>query len=110
MRLRNLFENYEAIINNFLSKNQICDSSRSNHMPWSDQITEIAPYVRSKFLVTILYISTMDKNGPKACVSYLSQFDYKYAHLIDIFIILSSIKHRLFDTKFDVKKERALWD
>ena len=32
LRLRNLFEYYEAIINNFLIKNQICDSSRSNQM------------------------------------------------------------------------------
>ena len=35
------------------------DCSRSNQMAPRDQITEIAPFVRTFFFVTILYISTI---------------------------------------------------
>ena len=36
-------------------KNLICYCSRSKQMPWTDQITKIAPYVRTYFWVTIYY-------------------------------------------------------
>ena len=34
-------------------KNPICDYSRSSQMPKTDETTEIAPYVRTYFWVTI---------------------------------------------------------
>ena len=37
----------------FRIKNPICDYSRSDKIPETDQITEIAPYVRTYVLVTI---------------------------------------------------------
>ena len=44
----------------FSLKNPICGCSRSNQMPITDQITEIAPYVRTYFCVT--NIGTMQRN------------------------------------------------
>ena len=37
----------------FSEKNPICACSRSNQLPETDWITEIAPYVRTHFWVTI---------------------------------------------------------
>ena len=36
-----------------VSEKKICDYYRSNRMPSSDQITDIAPYVRAYILATI---------------------------------------------------------
>ena len=35
--------------NRAFGKNPICDCSRSNVMPYTDKITEIAPYARTYF-------------------------------------------------------------
>ena len=40
-------------------KYPICDCSRSNQMPWTDQTTEIAPYERTYFWVTISYMEAL---------------------------------------------------
>ena len=45
--------NLEQILYEWRKTNQMCDYSRSNQMLYADQITEIAPYVRTYFWITI---------------------------------------------------------
>ena len=53
-----------------IEDNQICDCSRPKKMPYTDQITEIAPYVGNMFhVVTMLLPSNICAMGPKERVA-----------------------------------------
>ena len=39
--------------NGLFGKNKVCDYSRTKQMPYTDQITDITPHVRTYFWITI---------------------------------------------------------
>ena len=53
MGTQNMLRTHEEKYDISEQKNQIYDCFRSNQMPYTDQMTEITPYVLTYFLVTI---------------------------------------------------------